>query len=421
MKGPFETPEAVGRALRRARTRLLSMVEDLTDGQLAVPPSPILNPFLWELGHVAWFAERFLLRRGAEDPSLRADADRHWDSIAVAHQTRWDLDLPSRRATLDYMQAVLDQSLERMERLVWSPAERDRHLLVLAHEEQHVEAFAYMRQTLAYPPPPGARLQAEGHSPHQGGEACFPKGTYTIGCDPGEEFVFDNEVPAHGCRLRPFALSCTAVTEYQFRDFVEEGGYRRRDLWSEAGRRWLERSRATHPCRWRAEAGSWLRQDWNRWEPLQERRPVCHVNAFEAEAWCRWAGRRLPTEAEWEVAARTCPPPVARGALQNANFDFALGDLVSVDAFPGGASSGGAIQLHGNLWEWTSTDFHPYPGFRIGLYREYSQPWFHDHRVLRGGSWASGAILVRPSLRNFYRPQRADPWCGFRAARDLGE
>lgn len=413
-------PSAVAEALSCARSRLLGMVEDLTDAQLCVPPNPILNPFLWELGHVAWFAERFLLREAGGRSPIRRDASEHWDSIAVAHDTRWDLHLPSREETLGYMEAVLDGVLERLGTVEWSPAERDLHLLVLHHEDMHVEAFAYMRQTMAYPAPPICGSRPAPSMPCQG-EVELEGGPMSLGAPDDGSFAFDNERSAHGVVLAPFSLDRGLVTEAQYLSFVEDGGYQRQELWSPEGWLWRTTAGATAPRTWRRQEGEWLRQSWNRWVPLDELRPVSHANAFEAEAWCRWAGRRLPSEAEWEHATRRSPHPWGSAPCtpEVANLDFAFGDLTSVGACPAGDSPDGVRQLLGNLWEWTSSDFGPYPGFQAGAYKEYSQPAFSGHRVLRGGCWATAGRLIRSSWRNFYLPSRGDVWCGFRSARDL--
>ena len=203
--------------------------------------------------------------------------------------------------------------------------------------------------------------------------------------------------------------------------FVADDGYARDELWSSAGLRWRRAASARAPRTWRRDGDAWLRQAWDSWTPLADHRPVSHVNAHEAEAWCRWAGLRLPTEAEWEFAARRSPHPWGDAPCtpERANLDFSHGDLVAVGACPEGDSPDGLRQLLGNLWEWTSTEFAAYPGFRPGVYREYSEPAFTGHRVLRGGCWATAGRLIRSTWRNFYTPDRGDVWCGFRAARDL--
>ena len=201
------------------------------------------------------------------------------------------------------------------------------------------------------------------------------------------------------------------MTQAEFAAFVDDGGYRRPDLWTTEGSAWRQRTGAVHPVHWRSASGGWERRVFDRWVAVsgQPHRPMLHVSAHEAEAWCRWAGRRLPTEAEWERAAHGAPID------QRANLDLRIGDTVDVAAFAAGESACGCRQMIGNVWEWTTSSFGPYPGYVRDPYAEYSEPWFGgDHRVLRGGCFATRARLLRPTWRNFYPPERRDIWSGFR-------
>jgi iron(II)-dependent oxidoreductase len=261
------------------------------------------------------------------------------------------------------------------------------------------------------------------------GDAEIPGGTFWLGATPDEPFVFDNEKWAHPVEIRPFAMARAAVTQQEFAAFVEDGDYGARRFWTEAGWHWREQAGAEQPVYWRRQAaGRWLRRDFDRWVPLEPNRPVLHVNWYEADAYCRWAKRRLPTEAEWEVAAagqsdvadslaggkRRFPWGEQSPTPRHANLDgHALG-CVDVAGLPDGDSAFGCRQLLGNVWEWTASDFLPYPGFVADPYQEYSAPWFGTHKVLRGGCWATRSRLLRNTWRNFYRPDRRDVWAGFR-------
>lgn len=435
-RSPIATRELID-ALRETRERTLELIEDLTDEQLMGPRLGIVNPLRWEIGHIAWFQEYWVLRHlGGLQPTL-AQGDSLYDSARVAHDTRWDLPLPSRAETLAYMSRVLervcDPDDERRREPIDGYDERYFLHLVLFHEQMHAEAITYTRQTLCYP---RLRLSISSDvgSLTQGalisGDARIPGGAFALGASCGAAFQFDNELPSHNVDVAPFAISTTAVTNGEVAAFVEGGGYTKRDLWTNEGWRWKEAAEADHPVYWQRESsGRWLRRDFNEWVPLEESIAVIHVNWFEADAYCRWAGRRLPTEAEWEMAA-TCElsfdghsisshkrrypwgddPPTP----ERANLDWRRLGCIDAEALPEGDSGFGCRQMVGNVWEWTATTFGGYPGFAPGPYKEYSEPWFGNHKVLRGGCWATRSRMIRSAYRNFYTPDRRDVLAGFR-------
>lgn len=410
--------------VRDARRRTLELVADLTDEQLLGPRLSIVNAPLWELGHVAWFHEKWVLRHAHGRSPLRADGDALYDSAAIPHDTRWDLPLFTRAATLAYMRDVQAHVLD-----VLGGAELTRETayfaqLAVFHEDMHGEAFAYTRQTLGYPAPGFCRLTPRPHGGPLPGDVRVAGGRFLLGARRGSAFVFDNEKWAHVVELRPFAIARAPVTQAEFAAFADGGGYQRRELWGTAGWRWRTSAGADQPVYWRRTGGGWERRDFDRWLPLEPHLPVCHVNWYEAEAYCRWAGRRLPTEAEWEAAAAGedivsgCPSRFPWGDTEpdkrRASLDGTWGGRADVAAFPEGDSACGCRQLFGNVWEWTASDFLPYPGFEADPYREYSEPWFGTHKVLRGGCWVTRGRLLRNTWRNFYTPDRRDVWAGFR-------
>jgi iron(II)-dependent oxidoreductase len=315
--------------------------------------------------------------------------------------------------------------LERLE----SPAlDLDLVLLGVLHEDMHAEAMAFTRQTLGYPRPPlGAPRAADRGGGPLPGDVVVPGGPFQLGSRPEDPQVLDNERWAHAVELAPFAIARAPVTQGEYRVFVEEDGYARPELWTAEGWRWREEVRAEHPVYWRRDGAKWLRRDFDAWVPVEPDRPMVNVSWHEAGAWCRWAGRRLPTEAEWEAAASLPPPRPGRPAAKRrhpwgdapatparAHLDFASLEAVDVADLTDGDAASGCRQLLGNVWEWTESVFLPYPGFSPGAYREYSAPWFGTHRVVRGGSFATTSRLVHCAFRNFYTPDRRDSWIGFR-------
>jgi iron(II)-dependent oxidoreductase len=416
-------------ALSDARRRTLVLIGDLRDEQRIVARLPIINPPLWEFGHVAWFHEYWERRHLRGLPALRADGDRLYDSAKVPHDARWDLPLPSFAETRGYAAAILDRALDWLTGQNPSPEARYFHWLGVFHEDMHGEAFAYTRQTLGYPAPDLTSLAKPLESIAAAGDAAVPGGTFVLGAEQDAPFVFDNEKWAHAVELEPFHIARTAVTNAEMAAFVEDGGYVRRELWTDAAWHWRERVGACHPVYWRQQRRhAWEERIFDAWIPLRADHPAIHVCWYEADAYCRWAGRRLPTEPEWEAAATsasTCDGthsrdkrahPWGSGApsARSANLDGWYGGTVSVHALSSGDSGFGCRQMCGNVWEWTTDDFAPYPGFVLDPYKEYSAPWFGNHKVLRGGCWATRARLIRNTWRNFYTPDRRDVLAGFR-------
>jgi iron(II)-dependent oxidoreductase len=435
--------------LQEARARTLELVQDLTDEQMIGPRLEIVNPLRWELGHVAWFQEYWVLRHFRGEAPARSDGDQLYDSARIAHDTRWDLPLPSKAETISYTQQILERVIGPCPPGVARSGRPEGYSeayfmrLALFHEYMHAEAMTYTRQTLGYPAPRIAITQrangqgghaystARVHPPPQlSGDAEIPGGEFMLGSIPGGEFVFDNEQWAHPVTLEPFRMARRAVTNGEFAAFVEDRGYARREFWTEEGWRWREGAAAGHPVYWQREGSErWLRRNFDQWVSLEKSKPVLHVNWYEADAYCRWAGRRLPTEAEWEMAASAEPVINGHGATeskrlfpwgdeppapQRANLDWRAMGCTDADGLPLGDSAFGCRQMIGNVWEWTATDFGAYPGFSPGPYKEYSAPWFGDHKVLRGGCWATRSGLIQNTYRNFYRPHRRDVWAGFR-------
>lgn len=414
-----------------ARERTLELVSDLSNEDLIGGKLPIVNPGLWEIGHQAWFQSFWALRHACGLEPVRDDEDALYDSIAIAHDTRWDLPLPTRAQTLDYVRTVRDRLVEQLQTRAVDDTLAYHTLYSILHEDMHTEALTYTRQTLSYPQPAlnVPRVEQETGGGPCPGDADVPGGSYMLGSTSDEPFVFDNEKWAHPVELDSFSIARAPVTQAEYAAFIDDGGHLKKDYWSEAGWEWREGEDAELHVYWRRSAdGNWERRDFDRWVALEPDRPVIHVNWFEADAYCRWADRRLPSEAEWEAAASA--ELTADGSLAavkrrfpwgdqppdptRANLDWRSMGCIDVGALPDGDSAFGCRQMIGNVWEWTSSVFEPFPGFEVDPYKEYSEPWFATRKVMRGGCWTTRSRLIRTNYRNFQTPDRRDVLTGFR-------
>jgi iron(II)-dependent oxidoreductase len=423
-------PAELASQLHQTRMRTLRLTDRLSSEQLMGLKLDIVNPVLWEIGHVGWFHEYWTLRHSHGQPPLIDRADDLWNSSTVAHDARWDLDLPDRDVTFAYLARVLDHQSDQLGRADLPERALYFYELAIRHEDMHVEALTYMRETLAYPQPQGLGNHAFTPAGGLRDDAEVPGGTWRLGATRREGFVFDNEKWAHEVELSTFRIARAPVTNREFAAFVEAGGYRVREYWSDAGWAWRDRLRAERPTYWQPKSdGAWTWRRYDRTEAVAPDAPVVFINWYEAEAWCRWARRRLPTEAEWEAAAlgepsadgkslsgvkRPWPWGDAVPTGEHANLGFAFDAPLDVAACPQGDSAFGCRQMVGNVWEWTASDFTPFPGFAADPYEDYSRPWFGSRKVLRGGCWATSDRIGRPTYRNFFPPARNDIFGGFR-------
>jgi ergothioneine biosynthesis protein EgtB len=415
-----------------ARRRTLELVQGLTPDQFIGPKLPTLNPLIWEIGHVGWFYENFILRRLYSQEPMLATGDALYDSIAIAHETRWDLPVLPLSEILAYMQDVQDALIDRLGNKDIAD-ERHSYLyqFTVFHEDMHTEAFTWARQTLGYPTPVFEGGPVDLGVPDTGslaGDVVIMGGTFLMGAEKDAPFLFDNEKWARPVTVAPFKMARAPVTNREFADFVADGGYQKYRFWDANGWTWRQEAAAEHPIYWVPdEHGGWGVRRFDQVVDLPLDQPVIHVCWHEANAYCRWAGRRLPTEAEWELGATTVPE-TTDGVLQKrrypwgdeeptpdrANLDgFTLG-CVDVAAHSAGDSVYGCRQMVGNVWEWTADVFKPFPGFAPDDYKEYSQPLFDSTRVLRGGAWTTRGRMISALYRNYFGSDRRDVFAGFR-------
>jgi iron(II)-dependent oxidoreductase len=419
--------EQLAGELAEARSRTLLLTDGLDDSDLTRQHHPLMSPLVWDLAHVGQQEDLWLLRGG--DPQregvLPADVDQLYDAFRYRRAERIGLPLLPPAGARSFLTEVRGRVLDRLDRA----EELFPFAMVVQHEQQHDETMLATHQLRAGPPvlrasavlPPGRALD-----PADARRVAVPGGDFLLGVNGADEpRSLDNERPAHPVWLPDFLIARVPVTNGQWQSFLDDGGYRERRWWSERG--WSHRVAAglERPMFWDRD-GSRLRFGVVEHIPPDE--PVQHVCYFEAEAFAAWAGARLPTEAEWEKAC--CWDPVT-GRRRNwpwgqgqpsatlANLGGSALRPAPVGAYPAGASAYGAEQMIGDVWEWTSSEFTPWPGFVPMLYAAYSAPFFGgDFRVLRGGSWAVAPATIRPSFRNWDLPVRRQIFTGVRLAWD---
>jgi iron(II)-dependent oxidoreductase len=426
-------PEQVARGLESARART-SALTAFPDAELTRQHSRLMSPLVWDLAHVGQQEDLWLLRggRAGDQGLLPVQIEQLYNAFEHPRATRVELPLLPPTEARAYIADVRGQVLDRLQRLT-DPEALLAHVQIEQHEQQHVETMLATHQLrdgepllgpgLGLPP---ARVMARG----PGHDAVLvPGGPFTLGVDRDfEPLALDNERPAHAVDLPAFRIARFPVTNAEYARFIADGGYEQPRWWSARG--WEHRMTAglERPLFWRADGS---RRRFGIIEEIPPQEPVQHVCYFEAEAYANWAGARLPTEEEWEKAAAWDPVNGIRrrwpwGSAGPTEAVANLGGLAlrpaPVGAYPAGASAYGAEQLIGDVWEWTSSSFRPWPGFSPMLYAEYSAPFFGgDFRVLRGGSWAVAPSTIRPSFRNWDLPIRRQIFCGFRLAWDADE
>lgn len=406
--------EQVGRLLDDARRYTHELLAPIADGDLVRQLSPLQSPLVWDLAHIAHFEELWIVRElagaAAADPRL----DDLYDAFRHTRDERSGLELLGPHAARAYVADV-----RRRTRVILDATEPDGSPLregwyafglVVQHELQHNETMCQTLQISGFDPGPDPTI-APAVAAGDVGEVQVPGGDYTVGTDR-RAWVYDNERDGHEVVLRPYAIDRVPVTNAAYLEFMADGGYATASAWSADGWRWREEAGALAPLYWSDDgAGGYVRHRLGRVEAVPMSEPVQHVSFYEAEAFARWAGRRLPTEAEWEVAAN--------GAATSGNLGRVRRSPAPVGSYPDSASAVGCEHMLGDVWEWTASPFAAYPGFRAFPYREYSEVFFGgDYRVLRGGSWATHPLIARPTFRNWDHPQRRQIFAGLRTARD---
>jgi gamma-glutamyl hercynylcysteine S-oxide synthase len=448
--------ELIAARLTAVRERSFGLTTDsLDEAELTTQISPLMSPLVWDLAHVGNYEELWLLREVAGARPMRPEIDTLYDAFEHPRATRPSLPLLPPHEARDYIASVRSKVLDSLTSVrlhADDPLTAGGFVygMVVQHEHQHDETMLATHQlrkgapALLDPPPVithsiDKRLRDHGAG-GGGGEVLIGAGAFELGTS-GDPWAYDNERPGHVVDLPAYYLDTVPVSCADYLAFMADGGYGDRRWWHPAGWEWCGSQRVEAPAFWLRDGGSgWLRRRFGRVEEVPLDEPVQHVCWYEADAYARWAGKRLPTEAEWEKAARW--DPVAGRSRRFPWGDAYREDVANLGqrmlrptpagSFPGGASAYGVRQLMGDVWEWTSSDFTGYPGFRAFPYREYSEVFFSAggsgdggrygggrYKVLRGGSWATDPSVCRGTFRNWDLPIRRQIFAGFRCARSL--
>ena len=425
---------ALAASLAEARARTFQLVTPLSRNDLHRQHDPLMSPVIWDLGHIAAFEELWLTRNlsgrieFAEMPGL-------YNPFEHPRRVRGTLELPGLdqvRETMAEIRAVVLERLETADLHAGPALLRAGYVyrMVLQHEYQHDETILQtlqLKQGSPYVPVERRPLPVCRSVAEPGAMVRFPGGDVRLGTDD-RSAAYDNERPGHTVRLAPFWIDVTPVTNGQYLEFMEAGGYRRRELWTEAGWGWLAEAGVSAPKHWVEDGRGWSTRSMDVTGALDPARPVCHVSWHEAAAYARFAGKRLPTEAEWEAAASWEPATGTQRLYpwgndvwspELANLDQLAFGTAPVGAYPRNVSPVGCYGMIGDVWEWTASDLRGYPGFEPFPYQEYSEAFFGpEYKVLRGGSWATRPGAIRTTFRNWDYPIRRQIFSGFRCARD---
>lgn len=426
------TKESVETVLLRARERSSSLTDCVDDGELIAQHSPLMSPLVWDLAHIGNQEELWLVRDvGGRDP-VRRDIDELYDAFKHGRSVRPELPLLKPDEARQYIRTVRGKVWDVLDSSTFGRTELDvdgfAFGMIAQHEQQHAETMLATHQLRSGPAALVAPRAPRAQTPPVLDEVIIEAGAYVMGTDD-EPWALDNERGAHSVYLPDFAIDRFPVTNGQFADFIDDGGYHRPELWSREGWRHRVQADLSAPLFWEWDGTRWWHCRFGVEARVPEQKPVMHVSFFEAEAYARWAGKRLPTEAEWEKSARwdnrtktsrrfpwgDDDPDHTRANLGQRHLEPA-----DVGAYPAGASRAGVEQLLGDVWEWTSSRFHPYPGFRAFPYPEYSKVFFGgDYKVLRGGSFGTDSVVCRGTFRNWDHPIRRQIFSGFRCARTI--
>jgi len=447
--------EEITRLMSEARSDTATLFDLVREEDLHRSPGGGFRPVIWHLAHIGVFEAYWLVQQVGGEPAPDERYERIFDPIKTPREE--SKNLPSRREMEDYLARVRDGALRCLDRIEFDegdPLRRGAYVfhLVLEHERQHQETLAYLLHLLdpekKTRPHQTLKVAVDENGTHAAtrradapsskdifapalsneGMVTVPAGSFMMG-SCWDSFAYDNELPPHEVFVSEFRLDQQLTTNEEYAHFIKEGGYERREWWGGEGWAWREREGWTYPLYWAREGENWLARRMFDEGLIDPRHPVVGVSWYEAEAYARFVGKRLPTEAEWEKAASWDTDAghkrrfawgdetASAASPARCNFGSRFWGTTPVGNFPAGATPSGCLDMTGNVWEWTADEFKGYPGFAPFPYREYSEEWFDgDHRVLKGGSWATRESVLRTSFRNFFRRHFRIAFAGIRCA-----
>ncbi|MCF7803118.1 MAG: ergothioneine biosynthesis protein EgtB [Candidatus Marinimicrobia bacterium] len=419
--------------MEQVRQRTFDLVSQLPEEVLTTQHDPLMSPLIWDLGHIANFEELWFLQHYLGQEPISEEYNFIYNALSKPRSERSSLSLPDLETTKQYMQTVRNRvtaSITRDDLHSGNPLMENGFLfeLVLRHEMQHQETMLITLQIMennAFHPPCDTKFITPAGTDDTAMQF-IPGGDFLMGWNKNG-FAYDNEKPAHTVEIEPFYMDKYPVNIRRYLEFMNDGGYSDPEYWSDEGWEWRTNNKINAPKYWKNVEGHWQLRRFDEWLPVNPEEPVMHVSWYEAEAFCHYEGKRLPTEAEWEYASSVDPKSGEKHIYpwgnsyeeKHANINLEAFHPAAIGAIEGGSSPTGCEQMIGDVWEWTASDFRAYPGFEAFPYKEYSEIFFGDeYKVLRGGAWSVNRRVISNTFRNWDYPIRRQIFSGFRCAKD---
>ena len=419
---------------RTTRNRTLELVKTLEKDDFIVQTAFFMSPPKWHIGHVSWIYEAIMSKLNNNYEFYSKEFSEYLNSYYQQFGVPHDKGLRGviSRPTLDQIFQYFNTINQKVENFVKSKKLEDKEMRLLTmgihHECQHQELLVYdLQHLLAEKYRPVKKKNIPKQNQHEKELIKIKGGLYKMGYN-GENYCYDIELPEHLVYLNDYKIDKFPVTNEQYLKFIDDGGYETYKYWLSDGWEKVKENKWKAPMYWEKIEDQWHTRDFLGIEKINPNKPVCHVSYYEADAYCKWAGKRLPTEAEWEKAScwdeskqekTVYPWGNKQPSEENCNLlESNYWGCTEIGTYPNGTSPSGCQQMIGDVWEWTSSEFTGYPGFKSG-FDEYNDKWFSNQKVLRGGSFGTPKISIRGSYRNFFRLDERWLFSGFRCAENI--